>query len=393
MFSLGKSAPSSVCALIIDVGSGSVGMSLIHAEEGKKKPKVIWSHREFALMRDTSDFENDLRLITTTLVNAFLEFGSSGLKDLKAYDNSLKVEKIQVSLAAPWSYTVTKKVNYSDEHPFTVDKDLVKELAESAHKESLKAMEEAGLIRKNLTLVDNDVIGISINGYVVHELSGHSGRTLELFHVVAVAQNILIKTIKDSRDKIIPKAKLETHSFMYLFYQALTKMHPDTSEVCLIDVTKEATEVGIVREGVLQHTTHIPYGSFTMAREIAKTCNIPKEEAYTLFKGSDAFVTAKLSPSAQEQVTAIISAYELKVASLFKKTGDTLSIPTALFLHCDGHTEEFFNEHIKKGAQEATKSEHTVHPITSKLFDEDSTGDTGILLSCEYFQQNFVDRD
>lgn len=388
MFGLSKKRLINDCALIVDVGSGSVGMSIVTFDTEKKEPIFLWSHREFSLMRDINDESDRLKQISTTVVNCFLELGGNGLKTLRNKEGDYTINTVQVTIAAPWTFTATKTVNLTDEHPFTVTQEIIDSLTEQSQKETLATVEKANLSKSNLELITNKSINIRVNGYTVTEVSDQKGREVEMSHVSSLVNKTLLNTIEESCSKIIPKATIETNSFMFVFYSTLRAMHPDTSEVCLVDVTKEAIELGIVRDGVLYHTTHTPYGSYTLAREISSLCNIPKEEAYSILKSNEDFTTKALSEEKTDQLNAILSTFELKISSLFLETGDTLSIPKTIFLHSDIMTESFFSQHLKTAAEEATKNEHSVHNITSKIFSKENINDSGIALSTHYYFLN-----
>lgn len=172
---------------------------------------------------------------------------------------------------------------------------------------------------------------------------------------------------------------------MAIYYDYMRHSFPDTAECCLIDVTSEATEIGVVRENILRHTTHTPIGAYTLAREIAALSKIPKEEAYSYLRGGSTFILNKLSEAKQDELGVIIEAYEDRIAELLKQTGDTLAVPKTLFLHCDADSEEFFIQHLKNAAFKATGINHVVHPVTSTFLSGTPVNhDTAIMLSAIY---------
>ncbi len=388
MFGFGEASKSDRCAAIVDIGSGSVGIALVHSKVGASAPTIVWSHREHALIKDVTDIQATVQQINTALINVFLELGATGRKALKSYDSALQIETVQAAIAAPWSYTVTKTVNFTDEHPFTVDDELIESLTETAEKQAVAAIEETEMHTQGLEMVIDATINTRINGYNVTRINDQTGRHVAIAHTSALAEKSILDTLREGVDKVVPQAKVTTFSFMYLYYCMLKNQHLDVAEACLIDITSEATEVAIVRDGVLQHVTHAPYGTYTLAREIASACVIPKEEAYTYLKGGASFIDEKLSEAAQKQLAAIISTYELKIASLFKSTGDTLSIPKTVFLHTDQFTEPFFQEHMQNAAAEATGGNHTIHLVTAKLLAGGEADDTPILLSAHFFHRD-----
>lgn len=377
-------------ALVVDIGSGSVGLAIIVSDILEERPTVVWTHREFSLIKEVDSITWSLREINTTLVNAFLRLGSDGLKVLRELPDPLPITALQVVICAPWTYTVSKTVHYTEEHPFTITETLVDELADAAGKKALTAALKESMIQSNgLVTISNETIGIIANEYVLEYYENLTSRDLTLVQLTAVTNQRILDTVLEVQGKIIPRSELTTHSFMAMFYHVMRASKPDTTECCLVDVTNEATEIGIVRDNLLRHTTHAPYGTFTLTREIAALAKIPKEEAYAFVRGGETFVNNKLGAAKQAEMAVIVQTYEDEIAELFKQTGDTLSVPKVIYLHCDADTEPFFIERIKRAAEQATKMKHNIHPITKSFLQVDAPrSDTAILLSANYFHQN-----
>tara|TARA_B100000745_G_scaffold233913_1_gene157523 strand:+ start:358 stop:1551 length:1194 start_codon:yes stop_codon:yes gene_type:complete len=388
MFGFGSHVPERECGVIVDIGSGSVGAALIVSEPDQEKPLFLWSGREHVVLGNSETGEVALRHINTALINVFLQLGSAGMKQLHEHDAGLKITHMQVAISAPWAHTVIKRVNYTDEHPFAVTPELLEELSNTAEKQATEAILKNTLLQENGTVVlDNKPIGVITNGYNVPHVTNAQTRELSLAHLSALAQKRTLEIVEDSKNKILPKTTLYTHSFMYIYYEVMQQSVPDTKEACLIDITSESTEVGIIREGLLTHVTHMPYGTYTLAREIATACNIPKEEAYTYLKGGKSFVDTKLSKAKKNDITIILTAYEERLAKLLQSTGDILAIPKSIFMHTDVHTEKFFKHHISEASKIATGMEHVIHLITSTFLKTDGTHDSALNLSGIYFHQ------
>jgi hypothetical protein len=382
----GKNSPQSECGIVIDIGSGSVGIAIVYSENIVERMEVIWYHREYARITDERKPSEALKDISTVLVNALLELGSNGLKTAHSYDPGLAIRYVQVALSAPWAYTVTKTINYEDEHPFLVDEHMIKELLSAAKKETLATTVDGKVIEElGLRTIAEETVNIEINGYSIQDPYGQSGRSVTISHITAVAEEKLLATLEDSMQKILPKASIDSYSFMYLFYRAIKDLHPHTSEICLIDITNETTEIGIMRDNVLKHTTYIPLGLYSLAREIARICDIPKEEAYAYIKDGRSIADGPWSDEKKQNVEKVFEEYETKMAELFAETGDALSIPKTLFLHTSKNTEDFFSDRINAAAKKATGATHIVHLFTSELIGNMDVEDTALALSVYNF--------
>lgn len=374
------------CGAIIDIGSGSVGVAIVVSNTVTGNLTIVWSHRIHMLIKEHQNKEELEKEINTTLVSALLELGSSGVKALYSFDPKLSITHIQSAVCAPWSYTVTKTIHYEDDKKFEVTEQLIDQLVETAKKQVLASTLDGALIKDlGLETITDTVIDIQLNGYSIKEPIGHKSKDIILSHLSALAQEKIIQTAKESVDKILPKVKISHYSFMYMYYQVLRHLHPDTSEICLIDITNEATEIGIVRDDVLRHTTHIPFGMYSLAREITLATGIPKEEAYALMKDEEGVMLSTYSEKNKDKIGKILTAYENEVTELFKNTGDVLAIPKTLFMHVSKNTETFFAAHIKNATQKATGLDHTVHLFTSELLGDKTMSDTALALSAHYF--------
>jgi len=94
-----------------------------------------------------------------------------------------------------------------------------------------------------------------------------------------------------------------------------------------------------------------------------------------------------LSPAREEEFNKVLKTYATNIAELFKKTGDSLSIPKTIFMHTDADNEAFFSGRLVEAANLATGSQHNVHPITSSIFEKGSDSDSAILLSAYVFHK------
>lgn len=387
-FGIGKHGPDARYGALLDVGSGSTGVAIVVSEPGEKYPKIIWSYRERISVGEDETANSAKKRIKTAIFNALLELGNVGVRELKKHDDSAKIKDLLVSICAPWTITITRNVSAENDKPFTLNKKIINALIDKAAKEAkTDILNEYAEQHLNLSVLNDITVEITANGYRVHDPDLTEVSKVTLAQLVSMTDSDLIKTIKDVKEKTFPGVKITGNSFMFNFYKTLGDMYPDTTEICLIDVTAEATEIGVVRNNVLVHTTAAPIGIYTLAREINKVCDIPKEEALGVMKENATNVKLILSPSRVTELEEVFKNYENTIAELFKKTGDRLSIPKTIFMHTDTDNEAFFAERLIGAAHIATNSTHSVHPITSKIFENVVDVDSAILLSAYVFHK------
>ncbi|MCB9811841.1 hypothetical protein H6783_02915 [Candidatus Nomurabacteria bacterium] len=391
LFSFLRTNPDTRYGVVIDIGSGSVGVAVVASDPLVELPTILWSHRERITSGSFFDQKNSIKLINTALLNVFLELGSKGLAALRDHDPQAKLTTMFCSISAPWAYTINSTVAVSEENPFVVSKELLTELLSKAKEKAKTELAETDITELfELETIVEEISNVTANGYVISDPIDKEVRKLSLSQIKGVANKQLIESLKENQEKVVPTATLSMSTFMYSFYKGMDALKPDTSEICLIDITNEATEIGIVRGGVLMHTSHIAFGANSIAREISELTKVSNNEAWGYMRSNGTDLTKTLSAAKAEELQSILASYASKVEALMKQTGDTLAIPKTIFLHTDALTENFFATILKEAATKATSSQHTVHFVTSKFFSTDSPNDTAILLSAYVFHKNLI---
>lgn len=384
--------------VIIDIGSGSVLAAIISSNPDKSSPDIIWSKREHSPLRQINSVSDSAKSVMTSLMNVLMNLDGEGRQVFRKKTGESKLPFLQVTIAAPWSYTATKTIAYEAKEAFEVTDTLIDELVRTADKKVEEEMLENEKIHKlGLEIISKTTLQIIANGYPIAVGEEQMTNSVKVVESSSVAQEYLIDAIDDARNKILTKSTLEQYSFMLPYYFVVNDSVATTSDYCLVDVTYEATEIGIVREGVLNYCTHTPYGSFSIARELSETLGVPLEEAFGYLSVDD--MSDFLAPFSEEkktEVVQILKSYQDKLVGLFRETGDSLSIPRKIYLHGNLLSEPFFNKNILAASKSATKMQHAVYNVTSELltkhFKEEQIGsfketaqDTALIISALFF--------
>ncbi len=305
---------------------------------------------------------------------------------------------MQITIAAPWSYTVTKTITYQNPEPVEVSQDLVDELIRTAEQKVEEEMRENEKVHDlGLDVIARTTLAVLANDYPITITNNQKALSVKIVQASAVAQSYLTKALFDARNKMFPRSSFADYSFVLPYFIVMSDLLKDTTkEYCLVDITYEATEIAIVRDGILTHTTHTPNGAFTIAREISDILGVPVEEAYGYLTCEDMSCFVGLETDEKKaQVEAVLLKYEDTLADLFKQTGDTLAVPKKIYVHGNLATEPFFNMRILSGAAKATKMHHAVYNVTAELlkkyYGDDAKGltehqhDTALLISAQFF--------
>jgi hypothetical protein len=398
LFSLSKS--SQRVGVVIDVGSGSVLVAIVVSNSNKKKPTIVWSHREQAPLRTIESIEQSAKSVMTSLINALLMFDGEGRRALHNFNKRTTIDEVQCCICAPWAYTVTKTITYNQDEPFEITKALIESLVESAEKSiQTELAETEAATELGLTVITRSTLDTQANGYRVTNPVGNEAKELAISHVSVVTQDYLIEHLNDMRHKIFSDKPFNKLSYMLALYSVTDELFMSTNDYCLVDVTFEATEIGIVRDGILTYSTHTSFGSFSLAREISHITSLPLLQSFQQLHEAEPFAfTNTLTESQKSEVEIVFEAYVKRLNELFLETGDELSIPKRIYLHTDRETEALFTKLLNRAATSVLKNPPTIKPISSLLADmvevenKAENTDTAMLVAAKFFHTQNVRR-
>ena len=383
---------------LIDIGSGSVLVAIVHSKTNEQHPTIVWAQREHAPLKNIDSIDQSARAVTTALLNACLQLDTVGRKALNEYNSSAKIATVQATISAPWSYTVTKTINYTQDEDFSVTDELFNELIRTTEDQiaaDLSANEAVNEL--GLQIITQATMDMLTNGYRVTDPLGSKARQFSISRANVVAQEYLTNSLDETCEKLFTSKDCRKLSFILMMYSVVRDLLPETYEVCLVDITYEATEIGVVRDGSLQYCTHTPFGSFSLAREISAVLNVPLHETFGYLHTENPFAFLEtITDKQKEGIEAIFEAYIQKIDKLFHETGDSLSIPKRIAIHSDLKSEVFFKSMIEKAAKRSLKTNPTItlvsKEIMSQTYDEtaktsfmNSHTDSALLLSALFF--------
>lgn len=352
-------------AALLDIGSGSVTVSIVFSDHTANTAEIVWIHHERHLLKETdTKFSN--KPLLAVLLQAILTLGNEGLATLKTYDSHARIEILQVSVSAPWSYSITKSVRINKDSPFPLSNSLLDDILTTAEKKIATYIDENQIARSlDLTIVTRSIIELKANGYLIDHIPKQEVSSLSLKLSNVIMQDYLHKTICEARDKVLPNAKLQIFSTILQLYYVIQDLHKEMCEYCIINITLEATEIGIVRNGALTYSTHESYGIFNLVKEIAQIQNLPLSEVYA--KIQQGKLLESQSGKTDKAINDILQKYQEKVTDLLQQTGDGFTVPKSVYVHATGNTDNALRPHIELATQRATGFAHIVHILADEI--------------------------
>lgn len=352
-------------------------MALILAKEGAAHPTIIWSKREAVPFRRRISAEESFADLCSALDRLLRTCGSEGLERLAVEQGAASVSAVQVTIAAPWGQTVTQSVTTTRSESFSVTESLVGKMASKAEEMTQAALRSDANASAELTILNSETMAVEANGYALKEPFGVQTNEVTAVIRVELARTALVKRIRDGIERICPHRPLRIGTFVSLFYEVMRDLRIDTTDTCLFHVSAETTELGIIRNNLLSHATYTPYGTHSIAREIAELTNIPHSEALAYIRDeADAF-----QPPNAAALSEISELYRTNLVELIERAGGKLAGAKTVFLHADTRAETYLCAAVVAAMKRATGRAPSVRSVTADYFAVPASDDTAILLS------------
>lgn len=261
-------------ALLIDVGSGSVGASLVlysYTKEGKQeKPRVMFSTRKQFVLTESVSYQQLVTIMQKTLreVIATVHDAKLGLPD-----------KVYAVLSAPWYASQTRTILYNKKPAFLVTEKLISELTKKeidAFKESL-----ATQIEGESYIIESTTLSVTLNGYTLSDPVDKKAEELKIALFLSLSPRHVIDAIHEEVEQIYRLKKIQFSSGGACSFVALRDSFPNEESFMIVSVGSEVTDVVLVRNHILSTSFTFPKGTHSVYRTISNSLSLDVKEAKT----------------------------------------------------------------------------------------------------------------
>ncbi len=384
MFLLKRNESDMLYGVLFDISSGSVGVSIVASHVGDRLPKILYAHRTGMRVSSlTNRKEENVRRIREALFSSALLVSQNGLQALTEHYPDAKITKLYVTCSSPWSYTVARNVHYENDESFKITEGILQDLIQSAEDEILSHLRNISVINEEgFEIVERATVDIAVNEYPVSNPLSLQGKILDLSHVIgAIPKDILI-AIHEVQDKLFPNTELRAHTYMLIMYCVLRDILPTVHSLCIIDITAEATEFGIVEHNLLTENLSVPFGSGSFARHAAKTSERPIADILTQVHENNNPETSLLSETVLE--------YKNKIQEALTDLLSRRMIPADIVITAQKEEQAFFKKIVEEAVRQVRTTETRFIEIDSHIIDEIDMGaesDSYLALGARFFHK------
>lgn len=241
-----RAKDQSVSSIIVDIGSGSVGIALVH-HALHEKPHLLWSTRAFLPIRPYENDEDITKEILRLLHKTVEEFQRTALRSNLAFAVEAR-KHVHCFLSAPWSASKTEFFKVEKQKTFTVTDRLL----EGAIARVLKTL-EAKVEKPPYTFspLESAIVETRLNDYSIEFPVGKRAEKLFLRHFASMVRDDIATAVRETFLSILNTRSVHIHSLALSEYAVLGDIFPELRHYTVVNVGEYKTEIMLVREGEL----------------------------------------------------------------------------------------------------------------------------------------------
>jgi cell division ATPase FtsA len=348
MFGFGHSDEDATYGVLIDIASGTIGVAIVASETEQKIPLILYSKRtSLRITKHKATIEEDLHRVREALLSALLILSQEGLQSLSAHNAKAKITKIYVTCTSPWSFTIARDVHYESDEPFKVNHTIISDLVHSAEEEIVSHIKSSPETEgEDFEIVERATVDMTVNDYPVSHPLNLKGTILGLSHIAGLVPKDIMTSLHEVQDKLFPDTELRVHTYMLIMYCVMRDFFPRLQSLCIINITGEATEFGIIENNLLIENTFVPYGSTTFVREIMEATGKPSSDIITNLQAHD-----DDSPLVEPDFSDQVESYKAKILEAVTHIRTRRIFPSDVIITAHQPYEPIFKHMIEQALE------------------------------------------
>lgn len=264
----------------------------------------------------------------------------------EAYDDASKNKAVGyinkadvvVLLGSPWNISWCDRLNYNKDKPFKVNDDVIDKVINDAFEHK----------HQGFRMIGKHVMGYKMNGYIISNPIGKTTSSLELCAYVEYAPEEIIDQIKSRIVRRTPHSRIYFTTSTFSAAETI-KYFTNTKDFLLILPESEVTDLVVVRHGIIESTSSIPFGSATLARKLFNKESATIDEAISKTKR---FLASDFGSDELEKLRNDIESVKNDFIKIFRdllwKMNETVLLPQDLYIANSGVLAHFIKDWVEK---------------------------------------------
>ncbi len=360
-------------ALLIDIGSSSVGGVIVSFAKNKK-PKILYTVRRelpFSKLVTGPKTVSAMRLSLESMLSelstkGFLETGGRFL-------GRHHPDRVICTLSSPWHLSTIRDVNFQFDEKEELDIGFLRDVLDNEEKEFSEKLKKNELFGDKLRFIERIFIKSTVNGYQTKNPLGKKSKNFSFKVFLSVSEGEHLNQIKKVIGRHLPGRETDFRSFSGVYFSSLSQVFPEENKFLAIHISGETTDVSVVKNRAVMETASFPLGRNFMIRQAVK--EIKGLEPAAALSMIRMHKIGEADQKLSKRINEILNQAEIDWSSLFfdalRDLSEGIFLPTKMFVMSgEGYSSIFADiiEKTKGSLPLKSKQIFNVTPIDADLF-------------------------
>ena len=336
---------------IFDIGSGSVGASLVEFDPEGDHPTILWNARSHMSFQEIPHFEQLTKSMLSTLLDSVLELQTEGFQRLKESSQKNVIDDMLFVFSSPWHAMQTKMITLKKEEPFRITRSFLDSLLDKEEKKftAVAAGSTGDKAKAGPQLMEKQIIQTVLNCYTTAHPYHKMVRHAKIDIILSAVPKDIYEKISEITTQMLNGESGVFHSFTLVSFSVVRDIFHNKEDFLLLDISAEITDVALVGGGALLETASFPQGRRFLVREIASELNTIPEEAATLVRAYfDGHIGAEYYQKIKSSLEKCADSWVHSLDETLIQLSENISIPKTIYISVDGDFGVWFKEIIEK---------------------------------------------
>ncbi len=314
---------------LIDVSSASVRGAYARIEEGQPPTICYTAHLSIEPQTGTPEtatpFVADMLRALEELVGILQKEGAAALRTATG---SAHVKQVFVSIGAPWQESNVRVESFEKETPFVFTRALLDEATK--RNELPEGMIESG----------EAVIATILNGYESRQPLGKRVKHADLVILSSMLNEEVMRSVEKTLRHAYHTHEVTIAAFAPVAFEILRDQYPHQKDFLILDVAGTATDVAVVKGGLLVDVKTIGNGVHDLLRA-ARTSGVTGTGLTGLGDGAGGIIDPARNAQFASKVTEVQALWLENLRAVLSEFSARHPLPRTIFLLADTETRDF----------------------------------------------------
>ena len=309
-----KNKKNEKLALLIDVGSASVGVALVEVS-GSTPPRIYASSREDMMLQD--------KLTPAQLMRAMNQALEGSLKAIQLSTKTTGVPShIFCSLSSPWFLSKNKHIVIEQKEAFEVTPAVLEKFLDEEIDRVQEELKDT-LPQQDVRIIEKKIIRTKLNGYEINNPYGQKASRVELALTVGISSKQATERIEHTISNFFHSNVVHFGAFPIAAFNTIRDIFPTERSFLFLDITGEGTDISFVNNNILVDTVAFTRGKNFFIREISSQFRMPHQVATSVL---NMFLGGTLDDKRKKEIELFISKIENDWVARFGKAVASLNM-------------------------------------------------------------------